>query len=226
MNYLAIQTTYEQLQIGLYQEYKLLDSIYGDKKESSKYIVIHIDTLLVRNNLSLKDFSFIAVNQGPAPFTSLRVVIATVNGLSFAANIPLVGVDGLEAFVQEQTDGNLPYTVALINAYNNDVYYAIQAPNQILQKGCKNIEEFLHELKNQFNDQKIRFIGNGTALFKGLITDTFGNNEFIPDPIPEYPSLEQIALIALNQWHNKEKIFNHILPLYLKKLHYKKSISL
>lgn len=225
MNYLAIQATYEQLQIGLFKDNQLIDQIYEDKKKASTTILLHIDQLLKQNELGAKNLAFIAVNQGPAPFTSLRVVIATVNGISFATGLPLVGVDGLEVFIQEHTDPAWPSTVALLNAFNNDVYFAIQQQEKSLQKGCSNIETFLEPLKKVFSGKAVRFIGNGAELFKDLIATYFHNNAFFPEPIPEFPSLYRIGLAGLQSWQNKENITKQLLPLYLKTLQYKKSIS-
>jgi len=185
MNYLVIQTTYQQLQIGVFQDKKLLHGCSDDKIAASKKIILHIDSLLKKSGLSLNDLSFLAINQGPAPFTSLRVVISTINGLSFATGLPLVGVDGLAAFMQEYHDSNWPSTVALLNAFNNDVYFAIQSKDASLQTGCKNIKLFLQELKEIMPNQKIRFIGNGTELFKEQIKDFFGTKAYIPDPLPQ-----------------------------------------
>ena len=224
MNYLAIQTTYLQLQIGLFENQKLLDTLCADKKIASKTIITHIQTLLNSNNRALSDLSFIAVNQGPAPFTSLRVVIATVNGLSFGSSIPLVGVDGLAAFMQEYQNSAWPYTIALLNAFNQDAYYALQTP-LLFEKGCINIDTLLAKLKKITNTQPVRFIGSGTELFADQILQHFGPLASIPEPLPEYPSIEQIASCALNQWKNKKNITDQILPLYLKQLRYKKSIS-
>jgi hypothetical protein len=49
----------------------------------------------------------------PGPFTTLRLVIATMPGISFST-APLVGVDGL-ATPQMSTNQDYPVTVALLN---------------------------------------------------------------------------------------------------------------
>lgn len=225
MNYLAVQTTYEQLEIGLFDDNQLIDQVNEDKKKASTTIVLHIDDLLKKNKISLQDLAFIAVNQGPAPFTSLRVVIASVNGISFATGLPLVGVDALDVFMYENGDPAWPSTVALLNAFNNDVYFAYEQPEKTLQKGCSSLESFLESLKEKTSLETLRFIGNGAELFKDLIEQHFSNKAFFPDPIPQYPSLYRIGLAGLKNWQKKINITNQLLPLYLKQVRYKKSIS-
>jgi tRNA threonylcarbamoyladenosine biosynthesis protein TsaB len=225
MNYLAIQTTYEQLVIGLFDDNQLIDQINEDKKKASTTIILHIDDLLKKNKISLQNLAFIAVNQGPAPFTSLRVVIATVNGISFARGLPLVGVDALDVFIYENADPAWPYTVALLNAFNNDVYFAFEQPKKPIEKGCTSLESFLAGLQEKVQLETVRFIGNGAELYKNFIEKSFGDKAYFPEPIPQYPSLYRIGLAGLKNWQKKENINYQTLPLYLKQVSYKKSLS-
>src|SRR3989344_8568089 len=55
----------------------------ADKKQS-ELLLIEIDKLLKKHNLKLNELDKIKAHSGPGRFTSLRVGIATVNGLNFA----------------------------------------------------------------------------------------------------------------------------------------------
>jgi len=224
MNYfVAIQATYQQLEIGLFKNNQLMATTTEDKKRASSTIIEHINALLKNNDIQLGYLSFIAVNQGPAPFTSLRVVITTANGIAFAQNVPLVGIDGLTAFMQEHQSPEWPITVSLINAFNKDVYFAIDQSNHSIETGCKNSEIFLAELKERFADQRVRFIGNGAEFFKQEIKDSFGDNAMIANPLPEYVSLDYLGLLGNAQWQ-KQQTSNQLLPLHLKRLRYKMAV--
>ncbi len=50
--------------------------------------------------LRFLDLAFIAAHQGPAPFTTLRVCLTTVNGFAFATGMPLIGINGLQELVE------------------------------------------------------------------------------------------------------------------------------
>jgi tRNA threonylcarbamoyladenosine biosynthesis protein TsaB len=224
MNYfLAVQATYQQLEIGLFKDHQLLSLIKEDKKRASAMIIEHLNAVLQNNDVQLGDLSFIAVNQGPAPFTSLRVVIATVNGIAFAKEIPLVGIDGLAAFMQEHQSPEWPVTVGLINAFNKDIYFAIAQSDQPLEMGCKNIETFLNELNEQFPNQQLRFIGNGTELFQQELIHVFPN-AFIPEPLPEYLSINYLGLLGAAKWE-QGITSNQLLPLHLKRLRYRMAVA-
>jgi tRNA threonylcarbamoyl adenosine modification protein YeaZ len=220
---LVMQATYEHLEIGLFTDDQQKDRIQEDKRFASKFIITDLDSLLKQNDKKFSDISFIAVNQGPAPFTSLRVIISTVNGLSFASGIPLIGIDGLSTFIQEYHSNEWPYTIALFNAFNNDVYFGIETPEEVFESGYASLEIFLTTIKQKFPHKEIRFIGDGSALFRDHILATFGNNAYFPVPLPHYPSLTFIQKLSLVQWYAGHKN-SQILPLYLKRLHYKTSV--
>jgi len=212
--FLAIQNTYEEIEVALFNQNQFINKISIHKNEASKNLLKEIENLLNTNHIKTNDLSFIAVNKGPGPFTTLRVVITTANAINFARATPLIEVNGLEAFQEEMGDAKFPVTVILLNAFNNDVYYAISS-NELNKIGYKNIKLLLEELKEQFNNQQIRFLGNGTTLFANEIKTIFNNNAFIPENIQQTCSIEQIAKTGYKKWKNKE-ILEQIVPLYLK----------
>lgn len=212
--YLVLQNNYEEIQIALYQSQYCIGKKIINKTYASKDLINSLDELLNENGLIIQDIAFIGVNQGPSPFTTLRVVIATANALNFGTDIPLIAIDGLEAFIEENK--NMPVTtVALLNAYNNDVYFAIYDQVNPIEKGWQNITEFLSYLKVRFPNEKIKFIGNGTDLFKKEISELF-NLELLKEPNPQSCSIEQIAKMTYQKWLSQEDIVEQLVPMYLK----------
>src|SRR5436190_17333509 len=93
--FLTLHGTAQHVEVGLFQEKKLLKSITIKNSDTNKLIIPTIDSLLKQENLSLAHLAFIAANQGPGPFTTLRTILTTVNGLHFASNLPIIGIDSL-----------------------------------------------------------------------------------------------------------------------------------
>lgn len=209
--FLAISSTYDAVHTALFKDNHVIESIHETKFEVSKKLLVICDTLLKNNDLTLSDLDFIAVNQGPGPFTTLRTVITCANGISFASDIPLVGVNSLTALFQEYNDSTYPQTVALLNAFGNDVYWATAE-----QSGCSSLTSLLEQLKITYPKESIRFIGNGTQLHEQTIQHFFGSRAFIQSPMPEHCSVEQIGKMALEQWKNKQNVSHQLLPIYLK----------
>ena len=218
-HFLAIQHTYEGIELGLFNDQGLLQMLSEDKRMASKNCVALAQELLQANALSFQDLSFFTANQGPGPFTTLRVVIASINGLAFASKKPLIGIDGLDALLDEYADSNWPITIALLNAYSKDVYFGIdqqEVPKRY--KGYKNIMELLSELQKTFPTQPLRFIGQGSGMYEEQIFSVFGDQAVLPTELPKHCSLQQIGLMARTSWKNKEHLVQQLLPLYLKSM--------
>lgn len=173
--------------------------------------------LLANNQLTLNDIAFIGTNAGPGPFTTLRVAIATVNGISFANKIPLIAIDGLSVLLEECRSYNPnSITVALLNAFSGDLYYGISTGHT--QKiACQNVATLFEEIHENFANQSITFCGNGALLYTAEITAIFKNLASITDQF-QTPSLDGIANAAYQDWKLKglNSTTSQIEPLYLK----------
>ena len=215
-SFLTIQNTYHDIQLALFQGSKIVATTSANKIAASRMLIPLAASLLSKNNTPLSELKFIAANIGPGPYTTLRTVLASANGLSFATHVPLIGIDALEAMIQENNPAAPMPLVVLLNAFNQDVYFAIQlAPGEI-QKGCMNIKALLSHLAQTIPEDEIKFVGNGTTLHKDLILETFGSPAVITDPIPEAPSIETIGLMALAKWDRQEGLMEQLMPVYLK----------
>ena len=213
--FLTVHARYHDVQWGLFQDGRLLISEAVESKKMSKQFIILLDSMLRQRNLSLKDLSFIAVHQGPAPFTTLRVCLSTVNGIGFATGLPLIGVNGLDALLDEHThahDGSQA-TVVLLNAFANDIYYGLYDHTSNKRSlGYAPGKEFLTTLKQNYSGP-ITFLGNAYDMYKEQIEQLFSSNAH-KLPI-DMVSLEQIAQTAFTKWNNKETE-QQIMPVYLK----------
>jgi tRNA threonylcarbamoyladenosine biosynthesis protein TsaB len=211
--FIAIQGSYSNLQISLYKNDLLLDSFEEDNLRASSLLVPKIKDLLGRNSLTLDVLDFIAVDQGPGAFTSLRVVITIVNALAYANKIPLIGIDGLQAlYLQTKEQTNSKNIVVIFNAYNNDVYFAFKKDDKF-EAGYKKIDRLLEQLKELYKNEEVLFSGNAFKLHENLISQNL-KYSFID---LQTCSVEQVAKMALQRWQANKKDFSYKLtPLYLK----------
>lgn len=218
ITFLALANTYTSVEIALFKDNNVIGIETVDKHQASKLLIPLLHALLATHNTLLSDCAFIATNQGPGPFTTLRVVIASVNGISFASRIPLIGIDGLDALLNEYTDPTFPNTVTLLNAFNRDVYFGIQVNgDRTYLKGYAPIDQILQKLSQQHTTSStIRFIGNAIPMYTQEIQTTFGDRAHLPSPLPHACSITQIGLMGLQRWHAQESIAYQLLPLYLK----------
>ncbi len=220
--FISIHGSYNQLEICLFNDSICIDSIIKTEGHASSDLLVNLDTLLKKHGMSLEDLSFLAVDRGPGAFTSLRVTIATINGVAFQNKIPLVGINGLEALTLQaisQIKLSSGIIITLLNAYNNDVYFLISEimPNiySIISQGCRKIEPFLDDLKKRFPRQQLFFCGQGSQLYASNIRHNFSTQALILEDLP-FASAKIIGEMAHKSWINKENIENQIEPLYLK----------
>lgn len=211
---LIAQATYHGIEYALFNKKNLIQKSFLIKTETCR-LMYEFNQLLKRHDLDWENISLIGASQGPAPFTTLRALITTLNGISFAKKIPMNGVDGLTTFYQEQqTLYSDKDVIILLNAFGNDVYYALKK-NDVLKTGWHNTTEFLHELAKNKTTKNYCFKGNGALLHQNLIMQLFAS--FDSQQCPEHPTLESIALKCFK----KENLTLQLTPLYLKTQNFK-----
>jgi tRNA threonylcarbamoyl adenosine modification protein YeaZ len=99
---LAINGTEELLQVVIGDETGVLfhSGIKGPGR-TMRFLLVLIDEGLTRLNMTLNDCRGIACTRGPGSFTGIRVVLATMEGLSQSSGIPLAGLDYLPLLAQD-----------------------------------------------------------------------------------------------------------------------------
>ncbi len=223
--YLVLQADYENISLSLWKNTIHLTTKIVHKMHACQQLMPSMVQLLAEHSLNFKDLSCIVVNQGPAPFTTLRIVITTANALNFAHKTPLIGIDALQCFAQEFESKNGIFII-ILNAFTQDAYFAIvnnERPQKPFETGCENNELLLQKLTARFPDQTLTFIGNGAEIFKENIKKYFKERALFLEQNPHYTNLEQTAKIGYQHWIAQEGLTDTLLPLYLKIQTYKMS---
>ena len=222
-SFIALYGSYKSVELRLYCNGKHLDTLQEKEKRTSSILIPLIDNLLQKNNISLKSLDFIALDIGPGSFTSLRVIISTMNGVAHASKIPLVGIDGLKALAQTTMQKHSPFDgqlVCLLNAYNKEVYHTQYRVfesdyTSIASTSYTKAEAFLQRLSEENHDGQIIFTGNGSMLHQELIKELFAEQQYKIVDIP-HASAESIATLGIKKFECHE-ILQEVQPLYLKK---------
>jgi len=176
-----------------------------------------IDVLLGESGTPIADIDAFAVTIGPGSFTGLRIGIATIKGLAFAASKPVAPVSTLDALAL-QCMGIDTLIRPFMDARKKEVYTAayrfrgdhletvadaqVADPASVLQ----GIEE------NCF------FIGNGALLYKPLIEDVLGGLARIAPPGANVLRASTVARIGYEQLTAGNGIAPHdVVPCYIRR---------
>lgn len=216
--YIIIHHTYKEIQTALFKNDCLVDSYQQDNHLTSKNLIPMLDALCAHNNITIADVAFIGVNQGPGMFSTLRSIIATINGIHYATKIPLVGVDALHATAQEFYNPTFDLTLTLFNAYNQELYYLLTHGTTLSVSGYGTIKDILLITAQKAGSNTIYCIGDGATLYKKELQQNNSISLYIPEPTPHLCSLSMIGRCALEKYRNNNNNGNsYLFPLHLKK---------
>ena len=217
--FLTINSTYTTLTVAFCKHENVVASITESHRHASTHMLLMIDEVLKKNMATLNDLSYIAVNAGPGPFTTLRTVIATSNGLGYATGLPLIAVNGIAAFVKEHRQPEFTHTFALLDAFCSDVYFAYyNHAKEVIKDGSCSITTWIEHLRHFLIENphaRIKFIGNALSLHQAKIIDAFGTGFIAFEAVPDYPSIDAIKNAACIAWNNQQ-VTQQVIPLYLK----------
>lgn len=124
---LAIDTSTAQAGIALEVNDQITSLIWHAARTHTVSLLPQIHRLLDLNELQPASLSGIAVAIGPGMFTGLRVGLSVAKGLSFALDLPLLGISSLEVTALPHLSPDR-VTVATVSAGRGRVVWAPFAP--------------------------------------------------------------------------------------------------
>ena len=177
---LCADTSSQLCSVSIFNKDKLVDNINSKIERShSKLLLKLIDSILIKNNLSVKDLDAFSIAKGPGSYTGLRIGVSTFKGLCYSLEKPLIGINTLEILsisAKEKiidTDYNL---CPMIDARRMEVF------TKLLNENLEVVDEdkalILEENSfNNFKNKTIFFFGDGSYKFKKISKDK--NHNFL-----------------------------------------------
>src|SRR4051812_42816112 len=90
--------------------------LIGPPRKQSEMLPAGIGELLARHSVKLDSLEGIVVGLGPGSFTGLRIGLASVKALAYAARLPLAGASSLAAVALEGPEEVTLLTLAVVRA--------------------------------------------------------------------------------------------------------------
>ena len=167
-------------------------------------------TLLEGAQIALPDIDLYAVATGPGSFTGLRIGIATMQGLAFAAGKPLIGVSGFDALAHI---ARAPAVATWVDAWRGDVFAAryrrdVQIDPPTVEKPAALLARIT---------EPTLFIGDAVPVYADLIRRTLGDLALLGEP-PAPALAATIAQIATTTARTgAQSAPDDIRPLYIRR---------
>ena len=180
--YLAIETSSDTASLVLAEEGEILAELNWRCAQSHTTTLLpNLDNLLKQSGLDLTAITAVIVSQGPGSYNGLRVGISTAKALAFSLNIPVVGIDSLEALAYQHAEAGLP-VCAIVNAGRNEIaaaIYQMKEPEfrEILGTSIITLADLCQGI-----DTKTIFCGEITAPMADEIGGMLGEVAVIPSP--------------------------------------------
>ena len=169
MKILALETSAKSVSCAVVEDGTPLASAYQcTGLTHSRTLLPMVDAMLKNADLTLDDINAIAIAAGPGSFTGLRIGIAAVKGLAWAADKPCLGVSTLEAMAYHGiAAGEGALVCAAMDARRSQIYNALfeirgGKPVRLCEDRAISLAELGEELGKM---QKSAFlVGDGAQL--------------------------------------------------------------
>lgn len=213
MKILGIDTSTKFLCLGVYDQGKIYEYNLECGRKISALLTITIKRVVKALNWQVNDIDYFACGLGPGSFTGLRITAATIKGMAWSLNKPVLGISSLDILAKNVTkDGVI---VPAIDAKRNLIYCSMYKNKKgILRRTAPymllSIDEFLKKVR-----ANSILLGDATALYKEKILKNISGVTILDK---DYWQLKGGNIIYLALKRLKDKKINNafdIKPIYL-----------
>ena len=220
MKILGIDTSSMAASVAVIEDNKLMcEYTINTKKTHSQKLMPMIENMLGLSDLNVREIDAIAVCEGPGSFTGLRIGMATAKAIAHVNDIPVIGVNSLEALAANMNlcDKKI---CSILDAQRNQVYtgrYQYEGTKlvEIKEIGIQQIDELLEELA-QSGEQWI-LVGEAVYKYEDKIREI--SNIEIPAASNNVTKAGSLCSVAKVKFDEGKDIFDcyTVNPLYIRK---------
>ena len=181
MRVLALDTTTPAGSCALLSGGAVLREQASDARAPAERLPSELMALVEQSGVTLGEVDVFAVATGPGSFTGLRIGIATMQGLSFAAGKPLVGVSGLDALARiGEADAEGACVATWVDAWRGEIYAALYRHGREIEPPVVATPE---QVLARIAGSPTLFIGDGALKYVDAIRARLGRQARVASPI-------------------------------------------
>jgi len=125
MKLLAVETATEACSAALLIDGEVTERFELAPRQHTQLILPMVDRLLADAELKLTDLDGLAFSRGPGAFTGVRIATGVIQGLAFAADLPVAPVSTLAAMAHSQYQAAGQQNIlSAIDARMGEIYWA------------------------------------------------------------------------------------------------------
>lgn len=221
---LAVDTSTPACSAALLINHELQERYAVKPQQHTRLILPMIDELLAEANINLQQLDAIAFGCGPGSFTGLRIGAGVVQGIAFAADLPVIPISTLRALAQGAYRSlGWNKVITALDARMSELYWAsFQLDDHNMQP--VETEQLCSLAKIPLPAERGWYgVGDGWLNFTEVLKSQLGDKliEINPDFYPHAQDIASLASIAFQQ--GKTVTAEQALPVYLRDNMYKPS---
>ena len=211
MNILSIDTSGQLLSIALLKNDSLTEESYSSDKKHSENILPLLKKLMDKSDINFGDLNGVAFGAGPGSFTGVRIAAGVAYGIAYAHNLPIVGINNLEAIAKKVDKG---VVIPCVDARMGELYMG--AYKRINGELVSIIDSGVFEPCDLPNLDILDgvIVGSGVFEYKKILIEKYQDQKVIIDE-NEYPLAGAIAQLSIKRM---DKNFNlkNAAPIYIR----------
>ncbi|QJC28976.1 tRNA (adenosine(37)-N6)-threonylcarbamoyltransferase complex dimerization subunit type 1 TsaB [Enterobacteriaceae endosymbiont of Plateumaris rustica] len=130
-NILVIDTSNKYCSVTIFKENKIFNIKKHCPNKHTKYIFLIINDILKNSKIILTDIDLLVYNSGPGNFSSMRVGITVIEGLSYSLNITKIGLSHLMMIAEEAwIQTGIKNIITTIKCNKVNIYFALYKKNK------------------------------------------------------------------------------------------------
>ena len=218
MKLLAIETATEACSAALLMGESVLQRYEVAPRAHANLILPMVQSLLDEAGLVMTDLDALAFGRGPGSFTGVRIATGVIQGLAFAAELPVLPVSTLAAVAQgARREMEASRVLAAIDARMGEVYWGAYVSDadglmQLVGQECVVPPEQVTV------PDEGPWIGSGSGWgsYAEALTTCVGGSVIESDGT-RLPQARDIAQLAQGAWRRGEAVAaEQALPIYLR----------